>query len=99
MKITNTALKCFEVMFKNPARENAKLYEQLPLWGALSYTGVNVYNSLKNIDNNKEESKKDTLNAYAGLAATFGSIFGIGGALIAGVGTKYLCDKAQVKMA
>ena len=99
MGIGNFALKAVKCMFKNPSREGAKLYEQTPLAASLAFTGYSVYDTVKNIEAGNKKEKESMLNAYAGMGATFGSIFGVGGAILFGGGIKLLGEMSKPNFA
>ncbi len=95
MSISSITMKTLKVLFKSPAKDS-KIRDGLPLAIGLGYSGINLYKAMNNIKNNNDlESKKDTMEAYVGMAIAAGSIFGFGGAALAGAGMKILCDKAK----
>lgn len=100
MGIQKTILNCAKAMFKNPSRKNAKLYEQAPMLFGFGYTGVNLYKAVDNLkNNNKKAANENLLEAYTGMATIFGSMFGVGGAILVGGGVKYLCEKSKQNLA
>ena len=99
MTISSIALKTVKSLFKSPAKDS-KISDGLPFALGFGYSGINMYKAVNNIKNNKSiESKKDTMEAYVGMAIMAGSIFGFGGAVLAGGGAKLLCEKNKENVA
>ena len=100
MGLGKIGLKAVKFLFSNPTRKGAKPYEHAPMGLSLAFTGYNLYDSMKNIDSGDESKRKNgMLNAYAGMAATFGSIFGVGGAILLGGGVKVLGENVKSNFA
>ena len=96
MGIGKIVFKTAKFMFKSPLREGSKLYEQIPFGASLGYTGYSLYDTVDKINKNDNQAVNDSLlNAYAGLAATCGSMLGAGGAIIFGVGIKMLGESTK----
>ena len=96
MGIGKIGLKTVKCLFWNTLRPDAKAYEQIPMGVSLAYTGYNLYDCIDKLNNKKDAEAKDSmLNAYAGMAATLGSVFGAGGAIILGGGIKLLGESTK----
>lgn len=100
MELGKIGLKAVKMLFRNPSREGAKLYEQVPMGLSLAFTGYGIYDTIKNIKaNNESKVDEGMINTYAGMAATFGSIFGVGGAILLGGGVKLLGENVKQNFA
>ena len=101
MKINPTILKGVKSLFNNPFKHGieGKLNNTaffLPL-GLAGVEGVSA--SIDNDNNNREAARNKTLNCFKCMGATFGGIFGIGGAVLAGIGMHMLAEHNKQFMA
>lgn len=94
MKISSAVLKGAKSLFNNPFKHgiegklnNTAFFLPLGLAGA-----EGVLSSIDNDNNNRDAARDKTLNSFKCLGAAFGGMFGIGGAVLAGIGMHLLAE-------
>lgn len=93
MNISSVLAKTAKFVFANPSKKGTNISANAAFALGVGYSAVSEYQALSDIKKGKTlECNKHLMNSLVGMSATVGSIFGIGGAILAGAGTKMLCN-------
>ena len=101
MKINPTILKGAKSLFNNPFKHGIEgKLNNIAFFLPLGLAGAEGVLSSIDIDNNNREAARDkTLNCAKCLGATFGGMFGVSGAVLAGLGMHMLVEHNKQFMA
>ncbi|MBR1775526.1 hypothetical protein IJ750_00425 [bacterium] len=94
MKINAQVLNCAKKLFNNPFKNGIKdKTTQAAILIPLCYSGVQGGLAMKDLENHDIKYVDRMLKGYTGLAAAAGGMFGIGGAIAAGLLWHTLIEK------